>query len=89
MRTNSPKDLAAVPGRRLLALLGLFVRHGIAAGVILFVALTGAHRYVYALAGEKVTTDSAALAEAELLALVFVKLGRPRTSQSNMRRSQS
>jgi hypothetical protein len=55
MRTNSRKTWPLFVAVALLALLGLFVLPGIAAGVILFVALIGLiGTCVYALAGEKV-----------------------------------
>jgi hypothetical protein len=55
MRTHSRKTWPLFLADAVLALLGLFVLHGIAAGVVLLVALLGLiGASVYALAGEKV-----------------------------------
>ena len=55
MRTHSRKTWPLFLAVALLALLGLFVLHGIAAGVILIVAFFGLiGTAIYALAGEKV-----------------------------------
>jgi hypothetical protein len=55
MRKNSRKTWPLFLADVILAVLGLFVLHGIAAGVILFVAFIGLiGTAIYALAGEEV-----------------------------------
>jgi hypothetical protein len=55
MRTHSRKTWPLFLAESLLAVLGLFVLHGIAAGVILFcVLLAVIGTAIYALAGERV-----------------------------------
>jgi hypothetical protein len=55
MRTHSRKTWPLFLGVAVLALLGLFVLHGVAAGVLLFVAYLGVlGTCIYALAGESV-----------------------------------
>jgi hypothetical protein len=55
MRTHSRKTWPLILADFVLAVLGLFVLHGTAAGVILFVTLFAViGTCVYALAGEKV-----------------------------------
>jgi hypothetical protein len=55
MRTNSRRTWPLFILDAVLALLGLFVLHGTAAGVILFAALLGViGTAIYALAGEQV-----------------------------------
>jgi len=55
MRTHRRRSWPAFVPVVILAVLGLFVLHGVAAGVVLFVALLAfIGACVYALAGEKV-----------------------------------
>jgi hypothetical protein len=56
MRTHRRRSWPAFVPVVILAVLGLFVLHGVAAGVVLFVALLAfIGACVYALAGEKVS----------------------------------
>ena len=56
MRTHSRRSWPAFVPVVILAVLGLFVLHGVAAGVVLFVALLGLiGACIYALHGEKVS----------------------------------
>jgi hypothetical protein len=55
MRTHTRRRWPAFAVVAILAVLGLFVLHGAAAGVVLFLALLGfIGACIYALAGEKV-----------------------------------
>lgn len=55
MRTHSRRTWPVFLGVAVLALLGLFILHGAAAGIVLFAALIGViGAAIYALAGEKV-----------------------------------
>ena len=56
MRTHSRKTWPAFAVAAILALLGLFVFDGVAAGVVMFVAMLGLIvASIYALAGENVS----------------------------------
>lgn len=56
MRTNHRRSWPAFAVVAVLAVLGLFVLHGVAAGIVLFVALVGfICACIYALKGEKVS----------------------------------
>jgi hypothetical protein len=63
MRTHSRKTWPLFLADTVLAVLGLFVFHGIAAGVVLFVAfLAFIGTAIYALAGEKVQDGAGGIA---------------------------
>jgi hypothetical protein len=63
MRTHSRKLWPAFTADAVLAVLGIFILHGVAAGVVSFVALIGIIGIaIYGLAGEKVNDGAGGIA---------------------------